>query len=177
MRFISSFFLVTDPPGDSVPSQLYRVILSSRIYVLPIGNTSDLVQIYFHDHEWDSFPHSFCSQTRWWYSSFPPVPGGLVLKDLCSSHRYQFRFLRDSFLTHLKGSVVLILTKASETRVSIPLDLSTWTFIPLPHFIRSESFSSTSPPSCPFPSSITSALCLSGSWCVFIFELYKLFIV
>ena len=49
----------------------------------------------------------------------------------------QFRFLRAAYLTvildNLKVSVGLILVKASVMRVSIPLDLSTRTFIPLPH--------------------------------------------
>jgi hypothetical protein len=53
----------------------------------------------------------------------------------------QFRFLRAAcltvILTNLKVSVGLILTKVSVMRVSIPLYLSTRTFIPLPRFIRS----------------------------------------
>ena len=59
----------------------------------------------------------------------------------CSGDTYeesdQFRFLRPVCLANLKGSVVLILAKTSGMRVSIPLDLSTRPFIPLPHFIRS----------------------------------------
>ena len=49
----------------------------------------------------------------------------------------QFRFLRDTSLANLKGSVGLILTKASSMRISIPMDLSSRSFIPLPCFIRS----------------------------------------
>ncbi len=49
----------------------------------------------------------------------------------------QFRFLRTSWLVNVKGSVGLILTKSSTMRISIPLDLSSWSFIPLPCFIRS----------------------------------------
>ncbi len=49
----------------------------------------------------------------------------------------QFRFLRDSCLTNLKGSVGLILGKASARRVTIPIDLSTRSFIPLPRFFNS----------------------------------------
>ena len=49
----------------------------------------------------------------------------------------QFRFLRAVCLTNLEGSVVLILVKASAMRVIIPLDLSTWSFIPLPRFFHS----------------------------------------
>ena len=52
----------------------------------------------------------------------------------------QFRFLRDVRLVNLKGSVGLILTKTSEMRVTIPMnpiDLSTRSFIPLPHFFNS----------------------------------------
>ena len=49
----------------------------------------------------------------------------------------QFRFLRASPLDHLKGSVVLILAKTSAMRVTIPIDLSTRTCIPLPRFLNS----------------------------------------
>ncbi len=47
----------------------------------------------------------------------------------------QFRFFRVSRLTNLKGSVGLILAKTSAMRVTIPIDLSTWPFIPLPRFL------------------------------------------
>ena len=49
----------------------------------------------------------------------------------------QFRFLRTTYLANLKGSVGLILAKASAMRISIPLDLSSRSFIPLPRFFRS----------------------------------------
>jgi hypothetical protein len=49
----------------------------------------------------------------------------------------QFRFLRASRLANLKGSVGLILAKASAMRVTIPIDLSTRPFIPLPRFFNS----------------------------------------
>jgi hypothetical protein len=49
----------------------------------------------------------------------------------------QFRFLHSACLTNLKGSVGLILTKFSVMWISIPLDLSSRSFIPLPRFIRS----------------------------------------
>ena len=49
----------------------------------------------------------------------------------------QFRFLRAACLANLKGSLGLILAKASAMRISIPLDLSSRPFIPLPRFIRS----------------------------------------
>jgi hypothetical protein len=48
-----------------------------------------------------------------------------------------FRFLRAACLAHIKGSVGLILAKASAMRISIPLDLSSRSFIPLPRFICS----------------------------------------
>ena len=48
-----------------------------------------------------------------------------------------FRFLRADCLDNIKGSVGLILAKASDMRISIPLDLSSRPLIPLPHFIRS----------------------------------------
>ncbi len=49
----------------------------------------------------------------------------------------QFRFLRASCFANLKGVVGLIMTKASVMRISIPLDLSSRTCVPLPCFIRS----------------------------------------
>jgi hypothetical protein len=48
-----------------------------------------------------------------------------------------FRFLHASCLLNIKGSVGLILVKDSVMRISIPFDLSSRPFIPLPHFIRS----------------------------------------
>ena len=48
-----------------------------------------------------------------------------------------FHFLRAACLANIKGSVGLILAKASAMRISIPLDLSSRPFIPLPSFIRS----------------------------------------
>ncbi len=47
----------------------------------------------------------------------------------------KFRFLRAVRYDNIKGSVGLILTKASVMRISIPLDLSSRPFIPLPRFI------------------------------------------
>ena len=49
----------------------------------------------------------------------------------------QFRFLRAGCFVNIKGSVELILAKESALRISIPLDLSSRSFIPLPRFIRS----------------------------------------
>ena len=49
----------------------------------------------------------------------------------------QFRFLRAACFANIKGSVGLILAKASDMRISIPLDLSSRSFIPLPCFMRS----------------------------------------
>ena len=43
----------------------------------------------------------------------------------------QFRFLRTACLVNIKGSVGLILAKDSAMRISIPLDLSSRSFIPL----------------------------------------------
>ena len=48
-----------------------------------------------------------------------------------------FRFLRVECLASIKGSVGLILAKASVMRISMPLDLSSRPFIPPPRFIRS----------------------------------------
>ena len=49
----------------------------------------------------------------------------------------QFRFLRAPCFTNLKGTVGLIMVKESVIRISVPLDLSSHPFIPLPRFIRS----------------------------------------
>jgi hypothetical protein len=49
----------------------------------------------------------------------------------------QFRFLRAACFANIKGSVGLILAKASASRISIPLDLSSRSFIHLPRFMRS----------------------------------------
>ena len=49
----------------------------------------------------------------------------------------QFRFLRVSHSDNLKGSVGLILAQASAMRVAIPIDLSTWSFIPVNRFFNS----------------------------------------
>jgi hypothetical protein len=46
----------------------------------------------------------------------------------------QFRFRRVSSYSNIKGSVGLILTKASVMRISIPLDLSSRSFLPPPCF-------------------------------------------
>ncbi len=49
----------------------------------------------------------------------------------------QFRFLRAACFDNIKGSVGLILATTSATRISIPLDLTSRSFIPLPCFMRS----------------------------------------
>jgi hypothetical protein len=49
----------------------------------------------------------------------------------------QFRFLRAACFANIKGSVGLILAKASVMRISIPLDLSSRPFIPLLRCMRS----------------------------------------
>jgi hypothetical protein len=47
----------------------------------------------------------------------------------------QFRSLRAACYANIKGSVGLILAKVSVIRISIPLDLSSRSFIPLPRII------------------------------------------
>jgi hypothetical protein len=49
----------------------------------------------------------------------------------------QFRFLRAACFANIKGSVGLILGMVSTIRISIPLDLSSRPFIPLPCFMWS----------------------------------------
>ena len=62
----------------------------------------------------------------------------------------QFRFRRAACYANIKGSVGLILAKASVMRISIPLDLSSRSFIPLPCFIRSRRVPSLLAPSLVF---------------------------
>jgi hypothetical protein len=47
----------------------------------------------------------------------------------------QFCFRHEAFYDNINGSVGLILVKVSVMRISIPLDLSSRPFIPLPRFI------------------------------------------
>jgi hypothetical protein len=65
----------------------------------------------------------------------------------------QFRFLRAACSTNLKGSVGLLLAKASAMRISIPLVLSSRPSRPLPWFIH---FS-------PLPRFYPSAFCLRST--------------
>ena len=53
-----------------------------------------------------------------------------ALADELPEESHQFRFLRATCLAKLKGSVGLILAKASAMRISILLDLSSRPFIP-----------------------------------------------
>ena len=62
------------------------------------------------------------------------------LTDELSEESDQFRFLRETCLSNLMGSVGVILTKTLVMSISIPLDLSSRSFIPLSRFIRSRSF-------------------------------------
>jgi hypothetical protein len=72
-------------------------------------------------------------------SRFTIIPMKLSSFGISSEESGQFRFLRDDSLTTIKGSVGLILERVSTMRISIPLDLSSQSFIPLPRFIRSRS--------------------------------------
>jgi hypothetical protein len=64
-----------------------------------------------------------------------------------SEESVQFRFIRAPCLANLKGSIGLMLTKDSVMRVTIPLDLSTRSFIPLTRFIRTRTTTSLLTPS------------------------------
>jgi hypothetical protein len=46
------------------------------------------------------------------------------------------QFIRGACFANIKGSLGFILTKTSTMRISIPLDLSSRSFIPLPCFMR-----------------------------------------
>jgi hypothetical protein len=62
----------------------------------------------------------------------------------------QFRFLRAACYANIKGSVVLILAKASAMWISIPLDLSSRSFIPPSCFMRSRRVATLLAPSLVF---------------------------
>jgi hypothetical protein len=57
----------------------------------------------------------------------------------------QFRVLRAACFANINGSVGLILAKTSSMRISIPLDLSSRPFIPLPRFIGDEELAEAQP--------------------------------
>jgi hypothetical protein len=52
-------------------------------------------------------------------------------------NRMKFRFLRSACLVNPKRSFGLMLVKTSDMRISLPLDLSSLSFIPQSRFIRS----------------------------------------
>ncbi len=102
----------------------YRQIYSDRpdpIVFLPIAvSTSGRV---YEDFTRLSFLHAYREAS--------------VLAGELPEESEQFRFLRASRLSNLEGSLGLILTKTSAMRVTIPIDLSTSPFIPLPRFLNS----------------------------------------
>ena len=70
----------------------------------------------------------------------------------------QFRFFRVVCFANLKGAVGLIMVKSSTMRISIPLDLSSRSFI----------LTSSHTSFCPFPRTFSSVFCLNGTCWVFI---------
>jgi hypothetical protein len=60
-----------------------------------------------------------------------------VLANEIPEESEQFNFLHTDSFVNVKGSVGFILATASTMWISIPLDLSSRPFIPLPRFIRS----------------------------------------
>ena len=60
-----------------------------------------------------------------------------VLDNELTQESDQFRFHHVSCFANLKGVVGLIMTKVSDIRISIPLDLPSRPSIPFPRFIRS----------------------------------------
>ncbi len=63
----------------------------------------------------------------------------------------QFRLLRVARYVNIQGSMGLILTKDSDMKISIPLDLSSRHFVPIPCFIRSRHPTTLLAPSLVFP--------------------------
>ncbi len=85
-------------------------------------------------HVHDDFVRLFSSQTHWETSI---LPGELpwetsILPGELPEETDQFRFLRVEGLVNLKESLELILDETSVMRVTIPIDLSTRSFNPLP---------------------------------------------
>ena len=76
----------------------------------------------------------------------------------------QFRFLHSVCLDNFKGSLGLILTKASSMRISIPLDLSSRSCIPLPTVFYTTSFQTIYTTFRSFPCFSSSVFCLIGTW-------------
>ena len=70
-----------------------------------------------------------------------------TLTNVLSEKSDQFRFLRVSCFANFKGPVGLIMAKASTMWISIPPNLSSRPFIPLPRFIRSRRPTPFLPPS------------------------------
>jgi hypothetical protein len=89
----------------------------------------------------------------------------------------QFRFLRADCFTNIKGSVGLILAKASVMRISIPLDLSPRLFIPPPFFIHSRRPTTLLAPSLVFILCVLSKRHMKGSSFKSFYQLLLLFIV
>ncbi len=83
----------------------------------------------------------------------------------------QFRFLRATCLVNLKGSVGLILTKASVMRISTPIQKVVLVFYSITVFHSFETPYSTFRS---FPCSLSSMFCLSGTCWVFTLVFYRL---
>ena len=84
----------------------------------------------------------------------------------------QFRFLRASCFVNLKGAVSLIMSKASAMRISIPLDLSSRSCVPLPHFIRSRRPTPLLSPSLVLFPPCSTVFYLSGTYSVYILSFH-----
>jgi hypothetical protein len=103
---------------------------------------------------WYIYFHRWSSSARWWtnvhgqiqnlmihhyrriYLDYPD-PIVFLSLEVDTKKSDQFWFLRTTCLSNRNSSVGLILSKTSDIRISIPLDLSSRSFIPLPRFIRS----------------------------------------
>ena len=121
--------------GDPEPDGVLKVVTRKKIihyHQLYIDHPEPIafmpVAVDTSGHIYDDFLrliflHAHCESS--------PLPNDIPEE---SGH---FRFLRGACLANIKGSVGLILAKASAMRISIPMDLSSRPFIPLPRFIRS----------------------------------------
>ncbi len=90
-----------------------------------------------HEHKFRVF---FRNRTVLWVSSVIPTTSHREVSGMVNElpeESDQFCFLRPSCFANLKGVVGLIMTKGSTIWISIPLDLSSRSCIPLPSFIRS----------------------------------------
>jgi hypothetical protein len=113
--FLEPFFLISQNPFDYFFAELYEPVVFMPVAASTSGRINEeiLRVLFLHANREAS-----------------------ALDGELPEESDQFHFLRAVCLANLKGSIALMLAKVSAMRVTIPLDLSTRSFIPLPRFIR-----------------------------------------